>query len=623
MSSFSTQLKAIAKKNALLKVRNVFGLLLEILVPVGVLIGLWGVRLAIKPTTSKLSIPMSYDNNAAIEDIYYNLPCGDFSLFYNCPNSGGVCSKTDFDGCEMKYVAIAPLNEDVAGVTSQFFEWIQASYNFDDEFPFIYFDSEQMLDDYIMSSAYSRDSSVQIIGAAVVLNTAAPSWSYSTRFNVTFAEDRGRNVPTADPPVNNQMMTNSDVSVDSDGDPLEDTYLDTYSRNGFLAIQDMVHSFITTTTCRSSGACGPTDVATIKTTGTVKFPNPSVTTSGFWGYFGSTFALVMILALLYPISNTIRALVHEKETKFREGMLMMSLRQDALWTSWLIHFLALYIPLAIIMMLVGQLVMVNSNTSYIFGYFMLYLLPSLSYAFLLSVMFSNSKAASIVGTLLYFMGYFIYIGLENSSPSRSQVILACLHPSAAFTFATMAIAEWENVNIGITDITWDKSETNVFTFKDTVTMQLINTAYLFVLGWYLLQVWPSEFGTHKPWHFLFHLDYWTSSFEGCASLFRAKKEYRNLKKVSEGSGGTVEMSTLDPSKYEEVSQALKLQEDDRTCVQIKNLRKEFQTNSGLKVAVDDLNLTVYAGQITALLGHNGAGMICCGDYSFTLLCTNN
>lgn len=41
------------------------------------------------------------------------------------------------------------------------------------------------------------------------------------------------------------------------------------------------------------------------------------------------------------------------------------------------------------------------------------------------------------------------------------------------------------------------------------------------------------------------------------------------------------------------------------------LTKEY-TNStgGSKLAVDKLDLTMYSGQITALLGHNGAGKVC-------------
>lgn len=43
------------------------------------------------------------------------------------------------------------------------------------------------------------------------------------------------------------------------------------------------------------------------------------------------------------------------------------------------------------------------------------------------------------------------------------------------------------------------------------------------------------------------------------------------------------------------------------CVHIAGLVKRFDTANGVKTAVDGLDLTMYEGQITALLGHNGAG----------------
>jgi ATP-binding cassette subfamily A (ABC1) protein 3 len=63
----------------------------------------------------------------------------------------------------------------------------------------------------------------------------------------------------------------------------------------------------------------------------------------------------------------------------------------------------------------------------------------------------------------------------------------------------------------------------------------------------------------------------------------------------------------DPAAIEGVTESLNKQVDDKICVEIKDLVKEFNTNTGKKVAVDGLNLNMYSGQITALLGHNGAG----------------
>jgi ABC-type proline/glycine betaine transport system ATPase subunit len=53
---------------------------------------------------------------------------------------------------------------------------------------------------------------------------------------------------------------------------------------------------------------------------------------------------------------------------------------------------------------------------------------------------------------------------------------------------------------------------------------------------------------------------------------------------------------------ESVAANLRAQIENRTCIDIQKLYKEFTTATGTKVAVDQLNLTLYSGQITALLG---------------------
>ena len=70
-----------------------------------------------------------------------------------------------------------------------------------------------------------------------------------------------------------------------------------------------------------------------------------------------------------------------------------------------------------------------------------------------------------------------------------------------------------------------------------------------------------------------------------------------------------EVGLLSVANVERVTENLVRQVEDGTCVDILDLCKEFHTTTGKKVAVDHLNLTMYSGQITALLGHNGAGKV--------------
>ena len=68
---------------------------------------------------------------------------------------------------------------------------------------------------------------------------------------------------------------------------------------------------------------------------------------------------------------------------------------------------------------------------------------------------------------------------------------------------------------------------------------------------------------------------------------------------------------LDRRYIEEVGKDLqKLDEEERT-VTIDGLYKVFDTPVGPKIAVNDLNVTMYEGQIFCLLGHNGLDDLAC------------
>ena len=230
----------------------------------------------------------------------------------------------------------------------------------------------------------------------------------------------------------------------------------------------------------------------------------------------------MIISLLLPLSNVIKALVQEKETKMREGMLMMALRGDALWVTWILNFMALFLPLSILLTISSNQLFQYSSSQYIFFYFMTFFISTTSYGVLVSSFFSKSRTASIMGCLVYFMGFFIYIGIyqvtrpfslelsfrlpfplaillsfplffpfsfllsflcpslrcmnPNSSctthttqgnPSHSQIMAAMLHPACAFTFGTQAFTEYEGARVGVTAQTWDVSNVNNVTFRVT------------------------------------------------------------------------------------------------------------------------------------------------------------
>ena len=146
--------------------------------------------------------------------------------------------------------------------------------------------------------------------------------------------------------------------------------------------------------------------------------------------------------------------------------------------------------------------------------------------------------------------------------------------------------------------TWNVSQTYAVTFQDCLNMMFIDAIWMGVLSWYIAKIWPSEFGTHQPFYFLCLPSYWKSCFGIAPSRSSVSSLLTNQ-----------EVGLPSVANVERVTENLVRQVEDGTCVDILDLCKEFNTSTGKKVAVDHLNLTMYSGQITALLGHNGAGKV--------------
>jgi ATP-binding cassette, subfamily A (ABC1), member 3 len=445
-NQFLRQFRVLAWKNAVLKYRGWGTLLLEIVVPTVIIILLGVVKSVIPIKTVPEAFPISYSASSTLDSLYTtNAPfCRGQNLVLSCLQKKG-CT-TDLRGeyllkCQQRKIAVAPSspsNVAAKAAANSFIKFAQNSSAIAKTLStFTYFESEASFVDYVESTSYSVDPSVPIYSSAIIFNEGYPNWDYTVRLNVTYTVfGVAVKSPSTALPVNNIAVKSPDSSP----------YLSGYLNLGAYTIFDSVNSFIATstlctTTKNTNEDCPFIDPVSINTLGTAEFPNVATLTQGFWSVVGFIFALLIIISLLLPLANVIKSLVQEKETKLREGMMMMSLRSDVLWLTWIMHFMLLFLPLSIILTLAGRGLFTYSSPAYIFIYFLVFFISATSYAILVSNFFSNSRTAAIVGCLVFFMGFFIYIGLMNASPSRNSILAACLHPAAAFTFGTNAFIE--------------------------------------------------------------------------------------------------------------------------------------------------------------------------------------
>ena len=152
---------------------------------------------------------------------------------------------------------------------------------------------------------------------------------------------------------------------------------------------------------------------------------------------------------------------------------------------------------------------------------------------------------------------------------------------------------WGNLNVM-------PGETN-FSFQLAVGMLLVDAVLYGIMAAYLEAVLPSDYGTQLPWYFPFLPSFWRGLFFGPASASSSSRKESDLTEAllaeEGGLGGG--------ARVEEVDGELKRQEDEGRSLSIRSLRRVFKTTAEDRVAVDNLSLDMYEGQITVLLGHNG------------------
>lgn len=199
----------------------------------------------------------------------------------------------------------------------------------------------------------------------------------------------------------------------------------------------------------------------------------------------------------------------------------------------------------------------------------------------------------MVGIAVFFMLYLASSGATESTPEATKTLYSILAPSA-LSFGIQSVASAEASGVGITFDTASELYGN-YRFSTALWFMVLDFLLYTGMGLYLEQVIPKEYGTRKPWNFIFMPKYWT----WCGS--------KNKEASVQSNADNVAVSISPSDSIEAVSNELRAQEVNNKALIVKDLRKVFSVPGGEKVAVDSLDLKLYEGQITCLLGHNGAG----------------
>jgi len=440
-----------------------------------------------------------------------------------------------------------------------------------------------------------------------------------------------------------------------------DTSYQRYYLSGFLTLQQVINDFAFEYTLEVADCDAPLALGT-------PFPTAEYDQNTF--YLAAQFLLGfgLSLATVYPVSKLLGALVEERETRMRETLLILGLRELVLNLGWLIIYAAWFSLIAFVM----SLIMISSFTGasdpvLILIWVWLFLMSELALCFLLSTLFVKAKVASLFGSLAVFaltLPRYAYLNTTRYEATTEKQWVSLLSPSA-FAFGAEVVLDYEYAEIGVS---FDNYTEGDYSFLTSLQFMAVDTILYFALAFYLDKVMPREYGTQLPLGFIFNPFYWFPWLRCAVLRPKRREEELSLLRTTPADSAAVDVENADEAKgaehpldvsfrdsagnFEPPPEALigmekvsvrhlvkaygqlshkwgflaersvsgtlrsllgmirscgsSKEHEDASRVQPAAVRKERST-VGRNRAVDDLSFDLYEGQITCLLGHNGAG----------------
>ncbi|KAG5484802.1 hypothetical protein LSCM1_06628 [Leishmania martiniquensis] len=350
---------------------------------------------------------------------------------------------------------------------------------------------------------------------------------------------------------------------------------DLYAVAGFLSLQQIITEYYLRT------ALGNTTVGTdlpmdhyMAVAGYTSFvTQPLLATANI------LLPLIFVMAYLYPVTQLTKRIVLEKELRIREAMQIMGLGNAPIYISWyLIFFLPNFLVTIISLTVIRLTYIIITNILIVFLVYYVYLLTCVPLAGFFSAFFSKARLASLLTPLIYFV--FAMPAFAIQSANTTIITLFCIFPPTAYAVTMLGIINHEIAG-GFSDGSWrDVLDTPPVYLS--MLMMGVDFILFNLLMLYLDNVLPKEWGTPKhPLFFIIDPVKW---------FFGAKP-----KRLEGGADGRAENGVFESLDY------------SQDCVSFEGIRKEYRRGGKRFVAVNNLYWGMREGEISVLLGHNGAG----------------
>ena len=598
-SSYFTKLRALIKKNLILMKRNILSTLFEIFFP----IILFGVIIALREAfpietftfSEQEKTTENFINDKSMTSINDIISDPDFDQNSFSWNGMSVIPPLKICSSLNEQYQSRPLIGSIGLPLEIRNQMISDSLEFENiinfkltENNFKNFSSVEELDNYVKSPQYTADPNKLIcFGVKFSYDEEYKQYDYSLHF---FDFEKMGKEGVQDIATNNQGMFDTFKS----GPDLE-SFLK-YKNGAYSYMMKIVNQYILRKETGDENAELNYGITAMKYI--------DYRVDSFGEFLGYMITIIIVIAYMSPLSLYVYRIVGEKETKTKEGMKIMGLKEGEYFLSYFIQYLIISIFVSFINSLLLKVVFNHIPLHFLFEFILLWSLDVFALIYFFQSFIDKTRIAIVLSLVIYFIMYCISLACMFEKTSMKLKIILSLFPAVSLNTGILLLSKFEYHfrNFNNRDFLVDHYNYSIGIMFLMFGIDFF--LYLF-LGYYLNNVLPHDFGIRKPWNFLCSSDYWCNSKN-------KKRKYLNIKnKLELPEFNTDESRLLDDEKNiygrsskfesEEIYED-KNKKDD--VLEIRNIVKIFGDG---KKAVDKVNLNFYKDEIFALLGHNGAG----------------
>ncbi|XP_053973403.1 uncharacterized protein LOC128873691 isoform X1 [Hylaeus volcanicus] len=308
-------------------------------------------------------------------------------------------------------------------------------------------------------------------------------------------------------------------------------------------------------------------------------------------------------ALMMCVGAAVRHIVWERESQNAMVMSVMGLKPWRNTMAWLITTFAelLIVMFCIGIVLLGGKILPKSDPSIILIMMIDYSFSIVTFCYMISTVCSSASLAAIttvITFLLTFMPYVIVIAME-AVIGVGYKLLICLSMSTSFCYGCLYATRKEVQGVGLTwAAMWEESSPgDSMSLGLTLLMIAFDGCLYAAIGYLVVRYTNSG----KGFHDLRTRSLWwtdTRSLYGRPSYLAFVNNLYFTNDVLHPSA-TYQDETSDDSSL--------VVNEKQTGVRFVGVRKVYHNDRGEVVAVDDFNLKLCEGQVTSLVGRNGAG----------------